>query len=172
MMVWACFTGAKVGPLIVCDAGSVNADRYLDILRDGVVAFTNDLLNPAPGADTITVATDDTLLFMHDNAPCHTAKKVTEYLKKRRLPTMKWLAQSPDLNPIENLWVDLKSSFHKAFWQKGLRRSTAPDNLDRCAMLLKELWRDQGMKLINNLVESMPTRVAHVLAARGGHTKY
>jgi DDE superfamily endonuclease len=172
VMVWACFTGTRVGPLIVCDAGSVNADRYLKILHDGVITFTNDVLNPAPGADSITVATDDTFLFMHDNAPCHTAKKVTEYLKKRRLPTMKWPAQSPDLNPIENLWVDFKSRFHKAFWQQGLRRSTTSDNLERCAMLLKKLWEQQGMELIDKLIESMPRRVAAVIAARGAHTKY
>jgi transposase/DDE superfamily endonuclease len=172
MMVWACFTGSKVGPLIVCDAGSVNADRYLDILRDGVITFTNDLLNPPPGADSITVATDDTLLFMHDNAPCHTARKVTQYLKNRRLPTMKWLAQSPDLNPIENLWVDLKDRFHKAFWSRGLRPSTNRNTLERCAILLKELWHEQGMELINKLIESMPKRVAAVIAGKGGHTKY
>ena len=34
IMVWACFSGDKVGPLIVCDAGNVNADQYLEILEE------------------------------------------------------------------------------------------------------------------------------------------
>jgi transposase len=162
MMVWACFNGLKPGPLIVCDAGSVNADRYLDILRDGVVTFVEDLLTPAPGSNTITVATSDTYLFMHDNAPCHTAKKVTEFLKKRRVPTMKWPAQSPDLNPIENLWVDLKERFHARCITIGLKPSTRPEVLEKYATILRQLWRGQGLKLITKLIESMPRRIAAV----------
>ena len=89
MMIWACFTGEGFGPLIVCDAGSVNADHYLEILKDDIVTFIDALLKPASGANSITMIIDDIFLFMHDNAPCHTATKVTTFLKKRRLPTMK-----------------------------------------------------------------------------------
>jgi transposase len=172
IMVWGCFNGLKPGPLIVCDAGSVNADRYLDILHDGVVTFVNEMLTPAPGSNTITVATSDTYLFMHDNAPCHTAKKVTQFLKKRRVPTMKWPAQSPDLNPIENLWVDLKERFHARCAAIGLKPSTRPEVLEKYATILRKLWRDQGLKLITKLIESMPRRVAAVIAEKGGNTKY
>jgi len=89
MMIWACFTGEGFGPLIVCDAGSVNADHYLEILKDDIVTLIDALLKPASEANSITVTIDDIFLFMHDNAPCHTATKVTTFLKKRRLPTMK-----------------------------------------------------------------------------------
>lgn len=139
MMVWACFSDGKPGPLIVCDTGGVNADAYLKILSNGVVEFINELLEPETVSDTIRVATDDAFLFMHDNAPCHTAKKVQEFLKLRRIPMMKWPAQSPDLNPIENLWVDLKERFHKRFVQEGLRASTRADITTRCGEILKEL---------------------------------
>lgn len=102
-MVWTCFSDGKLGRLIVCDSGGVNADAYLKILEDGLVEFINTLLIPEEGSDTITVATDDAYLFMHDNAPCHTTKKVQQFLKNQRIPIMKWQAQSPDLNPIKNL---------------------------------------------------------------------
>jgi len=172
IMVWACFTGAGPGPLIVCDAGSVNADRYLEILKDGVVTLVDKLLEVPPGADSIVVATDDTFLFMHDNAPCHTATKVKNFLKKRRLPTMKWPAQSPDLNPIENLWTDFKERFHTRCAHLGIKPSTRSEVLEKCADILRELWREQGMELITKLIESMPRRIAAVIAARGGPTKY
>lgn len=172
VMVWACFSGHKVGRLIPCDVGAVNAERYLDILSNGVVSFVEELFAPELGADTITVVTQDAYLFMHDNAPCHTAKRVADFLKQQRLPTMKWPAQSPDLNPIENLWVDLKERFHKRFFQEGLRPSTRASVVQRCKGILEELWHEQGMELITKLVESMPRRVAAVIAARGGSTKY
>ena len=172
IMVWACFTGSGPGPLIVCEAGNVNADRYLDILQDGVVTFVNTLTEPAEGTDSITVATNDTFLFMHDNAPCHTATKVTKFLKMKRLPTMKWAAQSPDLNPIENLWTDFKERFHARCAHLGLKPSTRAEVLEKHADVLRELWREQGLKLITKLIESMPRRVAAVIAAKGGHTKY
>ena len=172
MMVWACFSGVGPGPLIVCEAGSVNADKYIEILNDGVITFVETLLKPERGADLITVATKDTFLFMHDNAPCHKAAKVTKFLKKRRLPIMKWPAQSPDLNPIENLWVDLKERFHARCIDLGLKPSTRPEVLEKYAGIIKDLWNEQGMELITKLIESMPRRVAAVIAARGGHTKY
>jgi len=80
-MVWACFGNGELGPLIVCDSEGVNADAYLKILSEGLVEFINTLLTPEEGSDTITVATNDAFLFMHVNAPCHTAKKVEQFLK-------------------------------------------------------------------------------------------
>jgi hypothetical protein len=85
---------------------------------------------------------------------------------------MKWPAQSPDLNPIKNLWVDFKERFHKAFWQEGLRVSTREDVTVRCKELLRQLWRDQEQDMIMKHVESMPLRVAAVIAAKGEITKY
>jgi len=172
VMVWRCFTGSGPGPLIVCEAGNVNADRYLDILRDGVVTFINSLIESMKSADSITVATNDTFLFMYDNAPCHTAGKVTKFLKTKRIPIMKWAAQSPDLNPIENLWTDFKEHFHACGASLGLKPSTRSEVLEKYVDVLMELWREQGLELITKLIEPMPRCIAAVIAARGGHTKY
>ena len=80
MMVWACFSGNKIGRLIPCDTGAINSDRYLEILNDGVVSFVNELFASELGSDTIKVVTGKSYLFMHDNAPCHVTAKVTEFL--------------------------------------------------------------------------------------------
>ena len=102
VMVWACFTGDRLGPMIICDEGGIDANEYEDILYDRLFSLIDDILQP-PNDDTIQVADENTFLFMQDNAPCHKADCILEFLAENGVPVMVWPAQSPDLNPIENL---------------------------------------------------------------------
>lgn len=47
-------------------------------------------------------------LFQDENVPVHKARSVKEFMEQENIMTMQCLAQSPDLNIIENCWRKLK----------------------------------------------------------------
>ena len=52
---------------------------------------------------------------MQDNASYHEAHEVLKFLAENHVPLIEWPPQLPDLNPLENLWMDFKSYLYKQF---------------------------------------------------------
>ena len=69
-------------------------------------------------------------IFMQYNAPGHKAKTVLSFLEEEGIAVMKWPLQSPDMNPIVNLW--------KIIGEKAQNRN--PQNIDDLWGFLKEEW--------------------------------
>jgi transposase len=75
---------------------------------------------------------------------------------------MPWPSQSPDLNPIENLWsiLDLKTKERK------------PQNEQELFETLETAWYELDRDLLTRLVDTMPERVRKVIESKGFPIEY
>ena len=83
-------------------------------------------------------------------------------LDQMNIHVLEWPSQSPDLNSIEHLWQDLKIAVHRC----------SPSNLAELELFCKEEWAKMSVSRCAKLVETNPKRLAAVIAAIGGSTKY
>ena len=104
------------------------------------------------------------IIFQQDNDRKHTSKLTKEWLASREIQTMIWPSQSPDLNPIEHLWGQLKRRLGDYQEQ--------PKGMHELWARIEEIWSTMDAESCQTLIESMPSRVAAVVKSKGGHTKY
>ncbi len=101
--------------------------------------------------------------MFNDNDPKHTDKATKEWLKKTHIKVLEWPSQASDLNPIENLWRELKVR-HLAKRQ--------PRNLNDLERICKEEWVKIPSEMCVNLVANYKKRLTSVIANKGFAAKY
>ena len=151
--------------MIICDEGGIDANEYEDILYDGLFSLIDDILAIPDNIDEVKIA-DENTLFMQDNAKCHKANEVLEFLKENNIPIMEWPAQSPDLNPLENLWSEFKKRFHQRFLELLKYPAKSLEARYGYGEIMQEVWYTQGMEMVEALIESMPRRCQAVKRSR------
>lgn len=117
--VWAGIS--KHGPTEVCIfEGIMTASLYCEILQKTLLPFINKTFPPPA-----------THRFMQDNDPKHTSRAAQDFYIRSGINWWKTPPESPDMNPIENLWHELK---------EYMRRHIKPKNKEELVQGIRCFW--------------------------------
>lgn len=149
--VYGCFSSNGFGKLIVF-TGILKATGMIKLYRRGLLKSAEQLFGPE----------NDDWILQEDNDPKHKSRLCREWKDENNVVTMDWPSQSPDANPIENVWAIMK---HKL--RRKRIRSTK-----QLKSALTRIWNSLSTDYAKNLAESCTQRCQHIIESGGDWTYY
>lgn len=151
VMIWSVVSAKGPGRLYVVQ-GMMNADQYKTVLEQRLVPQLNEWYP------------DGNCVFMQDSAPCHTANLIKDFFNDTGMEVLPWPGNSPDMNPIEGIWHNLKDKVN----------DIVSTNKRQLIERIIDVWHHNPdiPTLITKYYKSMPNRIKALIKAKGGATKY
>lgn len=106
-------------------------------------------------------ATRPGIVIMEDNAPAHIHHYHNAPREKLGLRKLAWPASSPDLNPIETIWTEMKDRVKERL---GIRITVAG-----IRQVVEEEWANYPLERINHHILSMHRRIEACIDDNGGN---
>jgi transposase len=150
LMIWGAICGSCKSELAFMDRGRRTAVDYVDMVYQGPLL---DMMCKVSGA-----------VLMEDGAMIHRSNAPKQWRELYMLSKLEWPAQSPDLNPIENMWKQMKDAIQN--------RSPRVRTLEEMRQTLTEVWQGLNEDVYVPLIISMPDRIKAVIEAKGGSTRW
>lgn len=148
--VWAAFSGKYGVEDIFTFEENLDSDLLLTILKQCLHTSSSRL------------KTSGQWWFQQDNDPKHKSKLIQGWLAQQGIDCIEWPPYSPDLNPIENLWANLKKRVEKS----NVR------TVEELKEAVVKHWQETDTELTRKLVQSMPARLNAVVQNQGCMTGY
>ncbi|CDQ86387.1 unnamed protein product [Oncorhynchus mykiss] len=150
IILWGCFSAKGTGRLHPIE-GRMDGAMYREIFANNFLPSIRRALKMGRG-----------WIFQHDNDPKHTARAAKEWLRKKHLKVPEWPSQSPDLNPKENIWRELKVRIAQR----------QPQNLKDLEKVCMDELAKIPAAVCANLVKNYRKCMISVIANKGFCTKY
>jgi transposase len=147
-MIWGGFTATYKLSLIQMPPNRCTSVDYVEIVYDGVLG---SFLKEQEGVCKV--------VLMEDGAPVHRGKVAKDWRENHDLKKIEWPAQSPNLNPIENVWKLLKDVVQKR------RRSK---NQEDMWLVVESEWKTISQSKLEALVATIPQRIKDVIVVGSG----
>lgn len=147
--VWAGISKKGPTPIIIFE-GIMDADLYIEILQQGLLGFIH---NTFP----------DSHRLMQDNDPKHTSKKAGKFFEDEGINWWKTPPESPDMNPIENLWHELK---------EFIRREVKPHSKSELISGITQFWDTVCAAKCCKYIYHLRKVIPKVIAVNGAATGY
>ena len=135
---------------VVIFTGIMTAIRYTKILDAGLLPF-------------VKKAFPSGYRFQQDNDPKHCANYTRRYMAANNINWWPTPAESPDLNPIENIWGSMK---------EFLRNSYKPRGLQELKLGIKEFWMKLTPDVCTKYINHLQTVIPIVIEKHGGPSGY
>lgn len=149
--VWGCFSVQGFGKLYVF-TDNLNADKMLKIYKKALL----------PSVSTWFIKEKKDWILQEDNDPKHRSRLCTEWKEQYNINQLDWLSQSPNANPIENVWAYIKNKL----------RGRQVFNIKQLSRKIRRIWRSLPHEYAVKLVESMPRRCQSIIDADDDWTHY
>lgn len=104
------------------------------------------------------------LVFMQDNAPIHRSRSTKDWLARKQIALLEWPPNSPDLNPIENVWGIMVRKIYAGGQQY--------QDVFALKNAIIDAWHQVDQRIIDNLVSSMDERTFQVRKRNGRAIAY
>ena len=116
---------------------SMSAAKYKEILKDNMIQSARELW------------LGRRFIFQQDNEPNHKEKATQKWFKNDKVNVLERQSRSPDFNPLENLWLDLKRAVY----------ARSPCNLTEPEQFCREDWGKIAVSVCARLIETNPHRL-------------
>ncbi|GES83158.1 IS630 family transposase [Rhizophagus clarus] len=153
--VWGAFS--HQGPIgVALFTGKINSAKYREILQ---FQLLSNAYHAGYGWK-----------FQQDNASTYTAKLTQQFFVINDVPVIDWPANSPDLNPIENLWAILKGNVEKIVNNWIMKKKLLSG--DDFQGIIQQEWDNIDQNVFFNLADSMSDRINMVIKKNGYTINY